>query len=595
MARAASPLLGFGYWSAARQRVCGCLPGCSTAIPDVTVALHRIPRSWLQGIEDTILASDGMCGLLVLENAARCGEGCDAVRAAFEAVQWKSGGLFKFAYTHGSDIILGAGGQPMEVRQQFNLTEIPALIIFPPGPKHLAKGMAMPAASTLALARQGPKGIYENLRMFMPSLVGDVRGHTFGKWLRGPAPLVPRLLLFSDKSAKDAALPFKALSAALASRVLVAQTTTRIPTGAAKPTDASLAAAFGITSNAPALFLSGPAPRAALTAAGSGGAPADDELLLDSLQPGELAAAWTPYPGNLSTATYDQLVAFVVAGTRGAAPVSLLSGPDDFEAACGAGDVTVCFIAVLPHDEMVRARGEVAARRGAAAGADADANADGGVLDPAPWSVLQRAAQRAYLRLDWDTLVQRRGPLDAVRLPIAWAAVDAHTQAAFAVNLKAGGPGPALVALNPRKRVFATLGGGSGGGFTEEKLHAFVMAAMDQAAPQAAAAAAARGKPGGDDDDAETSRIVFESLPTLPVLKQEAAAAAPGKAKAKARTPGSKPAAKKKVGGGGSAAGKGKGGAAAATTTVTTSDAAAAGSGGDGGGEGGGDVGAREL
>ena len=450
------------------------------------------------------------------------------MRHAFEAVEDKAGGIFRFAYTHGSDIFVGSNGLLQEVRQEWNISEIPGFVLWPAGPKTLKKGHPFPAQATLGLAQAGTKNIYNSFRTFVASLVTDVRGSNFGAWLQKPAPALPRMLLFSDK--KDTSLQLRELSVATSSRVVIAQS----------GLSDGLAAAFGISSG-PALFLSPRSPYAALVGKGAAAAGTDAKAaaaaLTASLESATPSTTWTRFTGNLSTVTYDDLFAFV-SDTHPFAPVHLLSGPADFDSACGGGDVTVCFIAVLPHTEMLRARATSSA---------ASAAHDDGVLSPEPWDVLQRVASRSYVRPDFDAMLQRRGPLGAIRMPLTFAAVDASTQPAFASSLKANNA-PALIALNPRKRVFATLRDAA---FTDSALHDFVLSALDEApavsssgkAAAAAAAAggagkrkAAGGKGGDDEEDADAvKRVTFESLSTVPLLKQEAVSAPPVKAKAAAK------------------------------------------------------------
>ena len=441
----------------------------------------------------------------------------------------KSGGIFRIAYTHGTDVVTSHTGEPVLAHQLFNVTEVPSLVLYAPGPKRLERGLSIHAQMLMGVYEQGQRALHSMLRGFVPTLVDSVRGTDLRGWLGGgdnsALDSLPRVLLLSSK--QERSLQYRALSSAFASRAVFGQ-------GLAS--DKGLASTFGVTAP-PALFISPP-----FAAADAGAAPAAGEPLL----PAAATAAWRRYPGNLSSATYSDLRHWLLEAlpVRGPAPV-VLRGPDDFARHCGAArGVTLCFIAVLPREELPRPvprrfpdAYELAS---VAEGGGVDGSNTGG---DTPRQAFERVAARAWFRPDWDKLsAGARGDLTGDRLPIAFMAVDADAQSGFAGSLHAG-EAPALVALNPRRRVFAPFRGDT---FSASELVSFVQAVVDRAlgvpAPEAAAAArmAASEKEAGIELD-----VLPGPVPTL-VQQPPEATATPKRRQAKGSGSGKKGGAKVK-------------------------------------------------
>lgn len=318
------------------------------------------------------------------------------------------------------------------------------MIVWPAGPKRIAKGFRMEHDVLAQMLGKGYKVFFQNLRMFVSSSVtGGVRARGMHAFMTKEAPLLPRVMLLSGKS--EATSSYAALSTVFASRAFF---------GLGVGGDETLAAAFG-TPAQPALLVSAAGPHMAPPVAGN--------LTAD------VYAGWTRY--DAPSAEYEPMRAWLDAALPRAS-IPVLSGPSHYRIHCGdRTDVTVCFIAVLPSDEIARL---AAAADGGAEGApDAEG---GGLEDPSPSATLQRVASRTLVRMDWDNL-GRSKEVSAVRLPLAFSAVDGSEQATFLANMKAG-TSPGLIALNPRKRVFTVFKGAS---FSDSALYEFVLAVMDKA------------------------------------------------------------------------------------------------------------------
>jgi hypothetical protein len=448
-------------------------------------------------VRDVIIRSDDMWVLMMLESDAKCGEDCRNMRRETAKLEAKSHGLFKFAYTNAHDNLVVQDGSLQVAGAYFNITgaslspassvaasselgsprvrvlspacraprtltnaslpagvpplhpptlvasaAIPAMIVWPAGPKRIAKGFRMEHEVLASMLSKGYKNFFQNLRMFVSSSVSSgVRARGMHAFMTKEAPLLPRVMLLSGKT--EATTSYAALSAVFASRAVF---------GLGVGGDATLTAAFG-TPAQPALLVSGAGPHMAPPVAGN--------LTAD------VYAGWTRY--NVPSAEYDPMRAWLDAALPRAS-IPVLSGPSHYRIHCGdRTDVTVCFIAVLPADEIARL---------AAAGVDGGAEGAAGTEaeDPSPSATLRRVASRTLVRMDWDNL-GRQKEVAAVRLPLAFSAVDGSEQATFLANMKAGSS-PGLIALNPRKRVFTVFKGAS---FSDSALYEFVLAVMDKA------------------------------------------------------------------------------------------------------------------
>jgi hypothetical protein len=436
-------------------------------------------------------------------------------------------------------------GSLQVVGAYFNVTAIPAAVVWPAGPKRMGKGFRLEHEVLASMLGRGYKAFFHSLRMFLATAVASpLRARGVADFMTKGAPLLPRVVLLSEKAAGTSTL--SALSTAFASRGVFGQ---------AAVSDANLSAAFGAPAP-PALLVSPPGPHMPPPASGA-------------LEPGSFAG-WTRFTPTGANGTYAAMHAFLSRALPHA-PVPVLTDPPSYRIHCGdRTDVTVCFIAVLPPDELAalqRLQAGEAADDDAAASADEDGNGGAGRPDddPRPAATLRRLASRSYVRMDWEDL-QRGREVAALRLPLAFAAVDAEEQATFAANLKASGPG--LIALNPRKKVFTVY---KGEAFSEASLYGFVLAVMDKAMAVPGEAEAASAAYGASVEPLPEHVISLDKLADVPQLRAQAPP------KPAARTAG-----KKKAGAGGKKKGK-KGGAKKGGGKKAAAAAGAAADGEDGG------------
>ena len=309
------------------------------------------------------------------------------------------------------------------------------MVVWPAGPKRMGYGSRI-EHSVLAqmMGPRGYPGLLQNLRMFLPSTVQyPIRARGWGAFLNKTAPALPRVLLITSKT--EVSSSYAALSTVHAWRGVF---------GLAPASDETLLAAFGSPA-LPALLVSGPGPHVAPRSDAAGPAAGAH-------------AGWTRFEGKPTYADMSTFLSRALAPVGGSVP--LLDGPAALRRLCGPErpDVTMCFLAVLPPEE-VGALGE----------------AELPPEDPRPAATLRRLARRSLTRLEWDALAGGRA-LPASRLALAFGAVDSEAQAAWAANMRAG-EGPTLLAINMRKRLATVFRGA----FSDAALYEWVLAVMEKA------------------------------------------------------------------------------------------------------------------
>lgn len=519
-------------------------------------------------LQQYVVQSDDAWALVLLEDPARCGEPCVQMRGILDNVAKQSVGLLNLATVNVQETVENDEGDGVPAHSFYNATAVPTMQLYGVGAKAAAKSLQLSAEMAGGLFGSGPKMLFNQLRAFSPSLIASVRSGNLGDFFSRPSTpaFVPRVLLLSDK--RERTLLLKKLSIDFASRAVFGQ-------GELHEGKGKLAAAFGVDVNA-----SVPA-----AAAGKDKDKSDDKdkgtkKLTSALLVGPAAPVvpgkdvlkklpanafpWTRYDGPLN---YAALYEWLDATLPRAKPLQLRT-PGDYDSACGsAPDVTLCFIAILPHeaeaaaagtpallsaDELQKCEaGDVACmrRRRRISGfessgddedeaddaGDDDDDDDGGraaarrkaAAGARVYRALQKLVSRAFVRTDWSSM-NGSPELKAERLPISISWIDAGEQPELAAALKGNVPG--FVALNPRKKQLAIMRGS----FTPRNAYDFVMGLSHAGAPGHAAAVV--GGPAG------APPATFEAVDKIPTLRVQAAApastagkAGKGKGKGKAK------------------------------------------------------------
>lgn len=484
-------------------------------------------------LQRQVIEDDGAWLLVILDRDETCGKPCADMKKTISKVTSQAKGIFNVALVYAHDTILGHEGEMIEVYKEFNQSTIPGLMIYGPGPKRIDTGMKVDSNTAASFLGQGPKFFYNALKMFQPTFVtAPLRGGNLEAFLTRPAPLLPRVILVSDR--KETAPTIKKLSTDFASRAVFGQLH-------AEEAGGKVAKALGIDPKAPGVKLP-----VLLTSVPDVAATGKFEAsAFKTLEPGALAtpaSLWRVYTGNTS---YEALRLHLHT-TLPLAPLPQLRTPDDYTRLCGgATDVTLCFIGILPHDaeaaslaragktgdpedaftpalpfEVVDDDEEEGDDDEDAAAARRRKHSGGRTLD-----ALARVAARSFVRPDWGTITS--GDFKGERLPVSVMWVDADQQPDFAAAFKVTTT-PAFIGVNPRKRKFAAMRAS----FGPRNIHDFMVAMMEVAMP-------ARPKTGNAEADAAQAAAVaravelvkLDTVEAIPPLRKQAPPAAAGKKK----------------------------------------------------------------
>jgi hypothetical protein len=386
-----------------------------------------------------------------------------------------------------------------------------------------------------SLLQNGAKALYQNMRTFLPGMVSSIRASTLPAFLSKPAPMLARVVLFTDK--REVSLTYKKLSMDFAPRASFGQI--HIDESGGK-----LAKVFGLEkSDSPALLVgpAGPLSDAIV-----------DEATLKTL-PADHLSGWKRFSGNM---TYENMRKFLYT-TIPPTPVLQLRTQAEFNKYCSeSSDVTLCFIGILP------AEAEAASLTRATQKLDPD----DAFLPPLGFEqvddddddededdsaavrrrkggartvdTLSRVASRVFVKVDWvrvtlSTPLQcsmiffywsfsplqasMSADLKAERHPVAFMWVDAEKQPAFVESFKVQSPG--FLALVPRKKKFAVMRGS----FQPRNLYDFVLNVMDAAMPGARAGLASDG-PSGLVTQTGREPVSLENIAALPRVADQPAA-----------------------------------------------------------------------
>lgn len=270
-------------------------------------------------LKQVLLKTDGV--MLVLITTHDCGEACERSKSTMAAAQEKAGDLISFAYMDARAPIINDDGVESVVAVEFNVTSVPALLLYTYGPKGVIPMQKIQPQVTAALLGSGLKQFLKTLRQFLPSAVQKVTSKGLKKFFTFDHPERQRVLLISKK--KKEPLPLVRLSLQYATRAVV---------GFASPSDEDLMAKLGLDEDdVPALLVS---PK--------GASPLDPAA--DKLE-------WTRYEGG--NMAYPALSAWMHEAVA-EVPIPLINDNAVFEQHCKEQG-GVCFIAFLPEDSWEEA------------------------------------------------------------------------------------------------------------------------------------------------------------------------------------------------------------------------------------------------
>ena len=336
------------------------------------------------------------------------------------SVAANSDGLLRVGLLRGSGSVAGADGEERTVMKLYNVTHVPQLLVWPAGtgPRSLQPPLRFPPDVTAQLLTASTKRLWENLKPLIPSLVdGPLKTASLGAFLAAPPSALPRVVLVHSKP--DASALLKRLSLDFSSRGIFAL---------AAASDANVTAAWGLPDGggeSPALFVS---PTGAVAASKKKGVvvPAAGAL-----------SKWSRFPPS-SALTYAAIREWL-STTLPPAPTPQLRTAGDWDREC-AGSQGLCVVGVFPAGQ----RGDEARR------------------------VFSKiAGSPSWTKADLESLQAQSG-YKAHRAALSFMWVDGDAQGAWAAALRA--TAPALVVMNPRKKLFATMMES----FSEANVQAFV-------------------------------------------------------------------------------------------------------------------------
>lgn len=208
------------------------------------------------------------------------------------------------------------------IKDAFNITTLPSMLLYSYGPKFIDKGLKMDAQTVLALAGQGPKAFLKYIRNFIPSTVDRVKQFGLKKFLTYQDPELPRVLLIHDK--KRSPLIFMRLSLQFDRRGVFGEVV-------AKDVDDEFLGRFGVErDDLPVMLVSPPG---------------------EQVDPDAEAFDWEVYDSGENT--FAEMSQWLLTKLP-EIPVPEVANYGQFETAC-KDKGGICFIAFMPDDEDERA------------------------------------------------------------------------------------------------------------------------------------------------------------------------------------------------------------------------------------------------
>lgn len=313
--------------------------------------------------------------------------------------------------------------------------------------------------SSPAVLMQGARVLFEGMRQFLATASVGVKAKFIDEYLTKEQPRLPRVLLLSKGGAGASSGIWRSASVHFSPRAVFGHAALEAEGG-------DLAKAFGVdpealkaSNTSSAVLVSQVGPHS-VPPIGKGGA---GKPILPAgffTSSAGKSSAWVRFPGTgpLSYAALTEWLDTVLP----APSVPQITTQKVFDDHCvSAGGV--CFLALVSG--------------GSASGDE----------ENSPVAVLGRVAALNFARPDLSTMSTAEHRVQ--KLPGVFGWVDADGQPELYSAL--GSPAlPALVALNPRKKLLATLRQS----FTEQNVYAFVDGTLDQVSPTRMAAKASQGR-----------------------------------------------------------------------------------------------------
>ncbi len=120
--------------------------------------------------------------MLLLAPPDKCGEACDVAEGVFNKAAEKSSDIFRFGVLDVFESIPGDEGTDVVVAQHFNITAVPALLMFQVGHKSVKSALKVEAQSAMAIMSSA-KRFYQQFATFVPSLSQRVTQHSLKRFL----------------------------------------------------------------------------------------------------------------------------------------------------------------------------------------------------------------------------------------------------------------------------------------------------------------------------------------------------------------------------------------------------------------------------
>lgn len=288
--------------------------------------------------------------------------------------------------------------------------------------------MKLESQAAQAFLGQGPRGLFENLRLLQAGMVTALRPSAMANFLTRPAPLLPRVVLLTSKAEQPAM--WRKLSLDFAGLAVFGHAALDDAAGA------KVAAMFGVDKASVPAVLVGPRGPLPSTMVDDAALRAGKAGHFEATSSGS-ASAWRRVPSPAQGGFTYMYLRDHLDATLPPAPIPQLRSPEDFQRHCGADpDVTLCIIAALPADaERAAARyvpspedyGWSLRQRGYEAVDDDEEEDEEERAAARKWaqsgeralSTLRRVASRAFIRVDWvrdhDHLASRIAPIARVR------------------------------------------------------------------------------------------------------------------------------------------------------------------------------------
>jgi hypothetical protein len=428
--------------------------------------------------------------LIAVIDSDRCGVPCEKLVAAFDTVTRTLGHSPKLGTIEVMDSVLASDGESYVLHQFFNITDLPNMLFYSPGPKILEKPLILHGNASSIFTVRGAPGIFSILKSMMPTSVEMIKGNNIPSFIDGPLNNLPRLIMYTEKP--ELSLMAKTLSVMNSNRLVMGKLTT---------IDSFSLEFFNLQkSDVPTLMLSGAHP---------------------ATHPS--SSSWSKFPKSAASLNVDEIQEWIDSVLGKFPPVPLLTSPESFQSLCNENPAaTVCFIALLPASSMPLRRVPQQSRLHVKLNFyEVPGNLSFAMQQALskPLVAFREAAARSYVQVDYNSAVQMmvKNSVPAMRLPLTFAMLDSETQSNWLSTFDIPTSAPAIIALNGRKKVFAKYKDS----FSADKIYEWVVEVMEAASPNPLFGSTGDilgVKPNENiaDKIVRKSNIVFESLSGIP-------------------------------------------------------------------------------